>query len=478
MDAEAILAANPDLPNPVVNLIRYLVAEVAMLKARVAELEARLAKNSSNSSKPPSSDGYRKPPAKTESGRTKSGKEPGGQPDHLPAILEQTSIPDVIEIHPVAKCQHCNHDLSAVEAIIAPERRQMIDIPIPPPVVTEHRVEGKTCPQCGKTTVANFPAGVDRPVQYSNTVKTLSVYFSKHHYIPYKRLQEMLLSVFKLPISTGSLVNFVKQCAEKVKSTCDNIKTKLTAAALLHVDETGMRCLGVLYWLHSYSNADFTYYDIHKNRGQIAMEEIGILSQFHGRLIHDHWKAYFKYFCDHALCNAHHLRELTYLAKQHKQSWAAELISLLVVYKEIADECRADDVQIPETFLRDALSEYDRLVEAGFAENKLTYLVCKAKSGRGEQKRSPPENMLVRLKEHRNEVLAFMLDVNVPFDNNLAERDIRMAKLYQKISGCFRSVEGAKWFSLIKSYTSTCRKQGHDIYAAILAAFDGQPIAI
>jgi transposase len=466
----------PDSPVILKQIIKVLIQRIIQLEDRVQELEDKLSKYSRNSSKPPSSDGYSKKPTekKTSSLREKSGRKAGGQAGHAGNRLEKVENADRRVLHEVEKCSSCGHDLSGIKAI-GEETRQVFDIPVIRIEVTEHKVEKKKCPCCGKEIRADFPAGVTEEVQYGERIQAWAIYLQQFHYIPYDRTTEIIESTFGHKISAGTLYNFNEKCYAGLAKIEEIIKEGLRKAKVLHVDESGMDVGSQLNWIHVASNENLTHYGIHEKRGKEAMDEIGILPYFQGTLIHDYWKAYYNYFCKHALCNAHQLRELKFLNERHNQEWAKELITLLVIYKDVGDFYRNKDEQIPLKYVRDFESSYDKVVQKGLDANPKLIEEKENKGKRGRKKRTLEQNMLNRLKERRKEILRYMHDLSIPFDNNQAERDIRMVKLKQKISGCFRSRLGAKIFCRIRSYLSTCRKQNVNLLQALEDAIIGKP---
>lgn len=472
----------PDDPKLLKGLIKLLIARIIQQEEKISELEARvkwledkLFKNSDNSSKPPSSDGYRKKSErKTSSLREKSNRKAGGQKGHKGNRLQKVKNPDHSVSYPVEKCSQCGHNLSQ-EEVMDEETRQVFDIPAMKIVVTEHKVEKKKCPCCGKVTCAIFPENVTEEVQYGERIQAWTIYLQQFHHIPYERTAAIIENAFNHKISTGTLYNFNNSCYANLECIEEVIKQGLIDTKVLHVDESGIKIASKLNWIHVASNNRLTHYGIHKKRGKEAMDEIGILPNFQGTLIHDYWKAYYNYFCKHALCNAHQLRELKFLHERHNQEWAKELITLLVIYKDVGDFHRNKNEPIPLGFIKDFELSYDKVVQKGLDTNPDINEEKTLKGKRGRKKRTLERNMLKRLKERREEVLEFIHDLSVPFDNNQAERDIRMVKLKQKISGCFRSQFGAQMFCRIRSYISTCKKQNVNLLQALENAIIGRP---
>lgn len=446
-----------------------LAERLAASEQRVNHLEDRLAKNSRNSSKPPSTDGFKKPEPK--SLRKKSGLPSGGQPGHAGQTLAMAGTPDRVQLHSVGCCEQCGRSLAAL-APDGVEKRQVHDLPPIRLEVVEHRAEIKHC-QCGHTNKAAFPEGVHAPVQYGPAVKAAAVYLKNYQLLPYKRTCELMGDLFRCPMSQGTLGSLVLQCHERLEEAVGQIKELITQTPVAHFDESGARVMKKLWWLHAGSTPNATYYEIHPKRGSEAMEEIGILPNFLGRAIHDFWKPYFVYECNHGLCNGHHLRELIFVHEQHRQPWAGAMIDCLLEIKAAVAKARPAAGRLTQTALQAFEAAYQDVLDRGYAQNPAE--PAPAANKRGPRKQSKSRNLLQRLDEHRSEALAFMYDFNVPFDNNLAERDIRMMKVQQKISGTFRSEEGAKAFCRIRSYISTARKNALSALDAIARVFSGAP---
>ena len=458
------------LVNTLMDAIEILTVEVVQLKERVKTLENRAAKDSHNSSKPPSSDGFVKP----KSQRPKSDRPVGGQKGHPGHTLKMQNNPDHIINHLVSHCTECGFSLEASSAN-SYERRQIFDLPPFRLEITEHRVEHKSCPNCGCFNKAVFPETVSQPVQYGPNLKAVAVYLSQYQLLPYERTSELFFDLFGVELSQATLVNTNQSCYEILKPVAEKIKEQIIGAGVVHFDETGLYIDGKRYWLHGASTKNLTYYGAHPKRGDEATNEIGILPYFQGTAVHDFWKSYFKYDCRHALCNAHHLRELTAIYELDKQQWPKDLIDLLLEIKKAVSQRKAFTNMLDPIQLQSFEERYDRIINQGLAENPPPILPGKA-GKRGKTKQTKAKNLLDRLNEHRLEVLAFMYDFQVPFDNNQAERDIRMTKVKQKISGAFRSQDGANTFCRIRSYISTVKKNSLSVIDAIKAAFDGKPL--
>lgn len=456
--------------------IKALAKHLEMQAAAIKELQAKAAKDSSNSSKPPSSDGYSKK-NRTTSQREKGQKPNGGQPGHEGTTLNQVETPDEVEVHDKECCGNCAVSLADVP-VSKVEERQVFDIPAMKITVTAHQVTVKICPECQTENKGDFPENVNQPVQYGDGVKTLATYFTTGHFIPVERTAQIFKDLFGKSPSEAFILNAGKQLEQQIEPARAAIKEQLQQAEILHVDETGLRVAGKLHWLHSASTDKLTDYEVHPKRGREAMDAAGILEDFHGKLVHDHWKVYFSFDgCEHFACNAHHLRELDYLEKQFQQTWAGEMATLLVNIKNtIADLPPEQDSFSPEQIILFE-QQYDGLVKKGLEENPYTEAKTPedGKKKRGKPKQTPAYNLLARLRDYKGGVLGFMYDFSVPFDNNLAERDIRMVKVKQKVSGGFRTFVGAQQFASIRGYISTARKNSVSIFTAIKDAFSGNP---
>jgi len=450
-----------------------LVAYSLKLQEHLNISDQRLALNSSNSSKPPSTDGYVKPQPK--SLRVKSGKKPGGQPGHPGYTLQRVEKPDIIEPHPLTICPcGCGTDLSN-EPVVCHESRQVFDLPPQKLEVTEHVVEYKLCPVSGKLVHASWPTGVNAPVQYGPRFISWLTYLNTQQFIPLARIDQMSYDLFGQHVSEDTIIKSMKAVGQALLPFSLALKELLFLAPVLHADETGLRVLKKLYWLHILCTPTLTWYGVHEKRGQEAVDFFGILPQFKNRLVHDCWQTYFALACLHALCNAHILRELTFIHEVCGQVWAKKMIDLLVDMNNKREEQKLLADCFPEKPLLEWHDQYQEIVCEGRDANPPIIPPPDAPKKRGKKKQTRAQNLLDRLEEREDWVLAFLHDFRIPFTNNQGEQDARMQKVQQKISGCFRTLEGAQLFALIRSYISTCRKNGRSVFEELKTAISGKP---
>jgi transposase len=443
--------------------------QIVVLTQQIKKLQVQLAKNSQNSGKPPSSDGFKKAPV--HSLREKDNRNSGGQVGHEGHSLEQVEQPDQRVSHAVLSCPYCTTDLRGIE-VSDLEKRQVFDIPPVCLEVTEHPAEMKVCPCCGEEVKAAFPSEVSQSVQYGSRLKAQAVYLNNYQLLPLSRICQLFGDLYGHKPSQALVLSANAECLEQSKAALAVIQSQLRAVELAHYDETGARVTGRLNWLHVVGTKRLTYYAVHPKRGQAALQDMGILPVFAGWAVHDAWASYFQFeACRHALCNAHHLRELQFILEQYQQTGVQGLILVLLDIKAEVENTLLEQGCLAPEYLADYEQRYENLPWQGWAANPPPPPPKK----RGRKKQSPPQNLLDRLHTYKAAVLAFMYDFRVPFDNNLAERDLRMMKVKQKISGAFRTQHGADTFCVIRSYISTVRKQGGDVLQAIYGAFRGQP---
>jgi transposase len=421
--------------------------------------------NSSNSSKPPSKD-ENKPDNKNGKRKSKSENSRGGQKGSKGTTLTKVENPDVVKSILVDRSKIPEGNYKKIDTL----KRQVVDIEINR-VITEYQVEVLINIETGEKYTAEFPEKVTKAIQYGDKLKSHVVYMSQYQLLPYDRVREFFTGQMGIPISSGSIYNFNNVAYEALATFEECSKQALRNSTIAHVDETGVNISGVRHWLHVTSNNSWTFYYPHKKRGTEAMNEIDILPHFKGVLCHDHWKPYYFYDnCDHALCNAHHMRELTRAWEQDKQAWAKEMLDFLV---DTNGKVKEFDNWDDKTQANKYRKIYRQILKKGNIE-------CPAPTEadrvhpKGRVKRSKARNLLERLNNFEDDVLRFMEMEEVPFTNNLGERDIRMTKVHQKISGCFQSELGAKMFCRIRGYLSSCRKQGVNSSDAMALLFKGE----
>ena len=452
----------PPTPASAEAVIAAQHALIVELRARIAELERQLGLNSGNSGKPPSSDGLKKKPARVTNLRERSGKKTGGQKGHPGRTLSQTETPDVTVDHFPETCAGCGAELDETMAN-GHTARQVFDLPeLQPLIVTEHRAHGCLCTACGTETRAAFPEGVTAPVQYGARIAAVVIYLLHYQLLPEKRLAALMADLFGVNLVTATIAGMSRACATRFQGFVAAVRDQVAAAPVKHMDETGFRIGGKTQWLHIASTIWLTFYRVSPKRGSLLENVLGIV-------VHDHWKPYYTLKgVLHALCNAHHLRELQALVEIEKEDWARKMQRLLRRACHATNLARERNVALSPGLI--ALFErcYDTVLTEGFAFHEAQpALISTASKRRGRAPRRVGHNLLLRLSTRKADVLRFLSDPTVPFTNNLAERDGRMMKLRQKISGGFRSYDGAEDFAVIRSLISTARKQGWDILQAL-----------
>jgi transposase len=450
------------------NISPALKAVVELLLTIITLFAGRLSLTSRNSNKPPSSDPNRQ---KEKNGQGKN--KPGGQPGRQGVTLEPVKTPDKIVSITVDRSllprgKYCE---------VGFESRQIIELKIAR-IITEYRAQILEDRQ-GSRYVAEFPEGVTRPIQYGQSIKAHAVYLSLFQLLPYERVADYFNNEIKTPISVGSLFNFNQEAHERLEEFERIAKEKLIVSSLLHADETGINVNGKRLWLHTACNDLWTYFFPHEKRGSEAMDAIGILPKFKGRLVHDHWKPYFVYQCLHVLCNAHHIRELQWVIDNHSYGWPQKMQELLIETNEAVkasglDKLESEAAQNIRLRYREILAQGKEEMPATVSMPLVVSKEGISKKKRGRKKKSKEMNLLERLSDYENEVLRFMEEAIVPFSNNRGENDIRMTKVQQKISGCFRSMDGAKIFCRVRSYLLTAQKHGISPTSALKMIFDGK----
>jgi transposase len=472
-DRSCKISGVPELPS-IVELMERLAAlekanvelraEVYRLQAENTELRRRLGLTSRTSSKPPSADGLGKPPPRSR--REPSGRLPGKQPGDPGFTLRQVTDPDRVLVHRPDVCEGCGVGLRRAP-VTSVEVRQVFDLPPVKVSVTEHRVQHRRC-RCGTVTMAGVPAGVTAPVQYGPKVKAVAAYLVGYQHLPYERAAETLTDLLGVGMSSGTLAAVVAAAGQSLEGFCDTVRAALAAAPVAHFDETGLRVAGGQAWVHSASTDTLSLFTVHASRGHEGIQAARVLPSFAGVAVHDGFTPYRRYATAHQLCNAHHLRELAAIVETDpdRQGWAERMITLLCEMNDMARYTRQVGADaIGGGVLAMWRRRYDEAIAAGRTANP---------DPGGQQARSPAANLIARLSGFAADVLRFTTDLRVPFDNNLAERDIRMVKLRQKISGGLRTWAGAQMFCAIRSYLSTARKHGIGALEALTQLHNGQ----
>jgi transposase len=450
-----------------------LQEEVEELSREVHELLGHAAKDSSNSSKPPSTDGYAK---KRRSLRQPSGKKPGGQAGHRGTTRSLTETPDEVIILRPEKCAHCETSLEGVGAVGC-ERRQKVDLPEIKAQITEYQAQDVPCPHCQQVTRGTFPDEVRASVQFGPMVKGIALYLLYGQFLPYARTAELLTDLCGCPLSPGTLETFVAEAAERLVEAEEQIKQALRGAEVEGTDETSIRVIGMLRWWHVVRTDKLTHYAVHRKRGKAATDEIGILPQFRGIMEHDGYNSYPQYSqCVHALCNAHPLRELRFFSEHEKQQWAEQIKKhLLHCLTQVEEACAKGEDHLSAEVITSLTATYHQLVQAGLAAQPPPPSPLPKKKGRAKQTKA--KNLLDRLQRDAASFLLFLSDFRVPFTNNGSEQDLRMVKVQQKISGTFRSETGPVAFCRIRGYFSTMAKQGHHLCSVARQIFAGVPLS-
>ena len=465
----SLLEANEQLTQTVDSLNQ----RIDELTQRIAELTEQKNKNSKNSSKPPSSDGYSKPNPK--SLRESSGKKAGGQDGHEGKNLAMVRKPDHTIAHIPSPCEHCTHYQECKGKACVAERRQVVDAVVNVTVTEHQKIEMPHCPLLGHTLIGEFPENVNAAMQYGVNLQALVVALNTLGAVSVNRTHEILSGVFGIPMATGTISNIVSRFSDGLSTTLNGIRDRLIAAEVVHFDETGVRAAGKLHWVHNASNSRYTYLTISTKRGKNGMDDSGVLSAFKGIAVHDCWAPYWKYQdVIHSICCAHLLRELQGVIDNHpEQTWAKLFIDLLLEMKKVRDKAvRSGREELSCYYHHKFKKRYDELIELARNENPLPKSTEKK---RGRKKKGKVLALVDRLEKYQASVCLFTYDFRVPFDNNQAERDLRMIKAKVKVSGCFRTEEGAQDYLRIMSFVGTAHKLGYNGYEAILKSYMDGP---
>lgn len=437
--------------------IDKLTETLAILTEENAKLKEQLNKNSKNSSKPPSSDGFNKPQPK--SLRKPSGKKQGAQEGHKGTSLTITKDPDAIITHVPARCNGCTLFGSCTSCGIGGTRYE-VDIVIETKV-TRHQTVAYKCPQLNHAVITGtFPHHINSTLQYGMNLQSLVVALNTIGMVSINRTHEILSDLFCIPISTGTIHKMVTKCAGKLTSIIEEIKSRVTASPIVHFDETGTRVDGKTLWVHNASNNNYTYLTAEDKRGHEGINSSGILPEFTGIAVHDCWASYWKYDAPtHAVCCAHLLRELTGVIENYpNQVWAIEMLDLLLKMKEVRDQAVSKGKENLSYYYTHRFKEsYMSIIEKAREINPLPE---KIPGKRGRQGKGKIRALIERLFDYEGSICLFTKNFDVPFDNNQAERDVRMVKVKTKVSGCFRTKTGAQDFLNIMSYLGTAKKQG------------------
>ena len=452
-------------------LVKELREQLAAAHAKIAELEERINKNSQNSSRPPSTDGYNKPSPK--SLRKPSGKKQGGQSGHKGTTLHIDKEPTETISHMPEKCAECPKQTKCRKRACVAETRYVADAVVDI-TLTAHESLEIECPRSKVCLRGSFPAGVNAPIQYGDKLNALVVAFHTVGAVSTNRIHELFGNVFEIPLSTGTVLNMVSHCASKVKPVVERNRDKITSGPSAHFDETGCRVNQRLNWVHVASTSSETYLYLSEKRGNKGMDEGGVLPAFHGIAIHDCWAPYWKYDMEHGICCAHLLRELNGIQENHpEQKWPSYFSKLLLDMKRAKDAALLAGQDSMDAARREKLlGRYDRIITTAYRENPQP----EATPGRkGRRKRGKVLALVDRLRKYKDAICLFIKNFAVPFDNNQAERDLRMVKVKTKVSGCFRTKEGCQDFLNILAYSNTAKKHHVNPFHAILLAVKGQP---
>ena len=453
MDRKELLVLEKE---QLVDIIFALVEQVKKLTARVEELEAKLNTNSGNSSKPPSQDGYGKPAPK--SLREPSGKKPGGQKGHEGNGLRLEREPDETIEHNAEVCQKCGTSLRDADCVCV-ATSNVIDFEIEVKIVSHKQME-TVCPNCGSKNKGEMPKEASHSMVYGAGLRAFVVMLTNYVCVGMKKISNILADVFGICISTGTIKNINSSFAQNSGPILREIKERAVSSPIINADESGMNVNGANWWVHNASTPELTYMTAHQKRGVDGIDDNGVLSDYVGVVVHDFWSPYFKYTdCAHAMCCAHLLRELNWVHENTDYTWAAEMRTLLCKMKIVKEDyLQAEKLELSRYYVTKFAREYAEIVALGELESPRI---------KGQTKQSKSRNLLERFIGYKDEITLFAHDFNVPFDNNQAERDIRNAKVKQKVSGLFRSESGIKNFAGTSSVIGTAKKQGLSVFKTL-----------
>jgi transposase len=454
------------------NQIASMQKTIDELTKTIARLEEKLNKNSRNSSKPPSSDGFKK---QNRSLREKTDKNPGGQEGHKGTTLSVIKDPDRIVPHIPSQCIGCPHYAICMAHSEVVETRTVVDAVVKTEAVAHQAICIKDCPVHHTSLTGTFPKEINAPVKYGKNLQALVTAFNTVGAVSANRIKEILGSVFGVPLSTGTVTAMVSRFSSAIASATDKIKSFVSVTDVAHCDETGLRVDKKTKWAHVFSNEMYTYLTLSDKRGRKGMDEAGILPYFKGIAMHDCWSSYWKYpEVVHAVCCAHLLRELKGMQENHPdQTWHKRFSDLLMKMKKAKDRAVKDGHDfLSEELFQDYSLRYDEIIRIACEENPLP---VPAPGKKGRRKKGKVRALIDRLSEYKDSVMMFVRNFRVDFDNNLAERDLRNIKVKLKVSGCFRTNEGAKDYLRIMSFVGTARKHGKNAYEAIYSALSGDP---
>jgi len=443
--------------------IKSLKNENSLLKKENKKLKEIINKDSSNSSKPSSTDnGFKdkENQSDTKDKKLTTKRKRGGQKGSSTNNLKKVDNPDFIEILEDSHCKNCNHSLENTDSKSI-SKKQLFDIPKMKIEITEYQQYNKVCPCCSSVNKPEFPEFIKAYAQYGDNIKSFVTYLNTYQMLPYERITELIEDFTSHKISTGTIYSFMKSFYDKLDPYETNIKEQLLKSNVIHVDETGSRVKNKLHWTHVVSTSVLTYYMIHQKRGCEAIDEMAILPTFDGIAVHDHWKPYNKYDCTHSFCNAHHLRELTGIIQNEEVRWASDMHTLLTNMNNYIHNLKEKGKNSPSKGkLQHFYQLYDNICQSAL---KFYPPPIDLPKNKRKPKQSKGKNLLDRFVNYKDEILRFFINLLVPFTNNLAERDLRMIKVKEKISGCFASFKGAQIFNRIRGYISTVKKNNRSV---------------